>query len=122
MWRRKFLLAVSIALLPSIAQARTWYAVTRDANACENMSQLSALVGEHLSSPQDFMNLQREAGYFPSVTVTTSATGEIMVGIMLEKDGVRVGGLLFFSSLELCKKTVAAAIRDGVAPSPDQLR
>jgi len=117
------LLAASIVLLPSIAQARTWYTLGTDNNGeCVNMRQLSAELGRHVSSPKHYIELTHAQGYTTAVTAKIMDNGEIGVVVMLYKNGALRRVQQFANSPEGCKNAVDVLLQDGRNVPLDQLR
>jgi len=115
-----------VALVPAAAQARDWYAVTLNGNACEDMrgyaEEATSLGGYPANSPQQLIDWLRATGASSTPTVDRKPNGDLMVTVTWVAPSGQTLGRIFFSSQSDCALTVAKAINEGVVPAPGELR
>lgn len=124
-----FLRAIVVAalLIPTVAHARSWWAVSLDGNRCLDADKLQqeTLIhgGQYLFvTPEQFLIVLRNLGASPEAHVRHLKTGEEVVNVEWTAHNGQQLARIFFSNDADCQKTISALIKSGDVPSPDDLR
>ncbi|MGH7121475.1 MAG: hypothetical protein ACRELG_02345 [Gemmataceae bacterium] len=109
------LAAIGLAMLgANAAQARTWFTLNRDNNACGTMGQIFGRHDFPLSTPADFIAVVgREGKQVLYVKTFTLPNDGRQVDIKLIGGS---GDWLFFSSLAVCQVRLATIVTHGGNP------